>query len=70
MKQPLAAKLMFDIKTIQKAYFMLTNELIPDDEIKAKFFDKEPTEIDFEKIDPDQEFSIALAFTASIIANE
>lgn len=59
---------MFDIKTIQKACFILTEELISEDEIKARFFDSEPKEIDFEEIDPEQELPIALAFTASIIA--
>ncbi|KAF0193954.1 MAG: hypothetical protein FD166_3620 [Bacteroidetes bacterium] len=70
MKQPIAAKLMFSIKTIQKAYFMLTNELMTEEDVKSKFFDREPMEIDFEKIDPDQELAIALAFTASMISME
>lgn len=68
MKQPNSSKWMFSIKTIQRAYFLLTNDLITDEEVKAKFFDREPAEIDFEKIDPDQELAIALAFTASMVA--
>lgn len=69
MKQSLAIKLKFETKEVRRAVAMITGEAPSDEEIKKRFFDREPVEIDSEILN-EQAFQICAAFVAFIIAHD
>lgn len=65
MKHILAIQLQFDIKTVRKAVVMLTGEMLTDEEIAARYFDREMVITDVgELMDPGESFQMCLAFLA------
>lgn len=71
MKKPLAVQFEFDMKTIRRALALITGEAMTDEEIIAKFIDREPVKADTEAIlENDMEaFQICAWFIAVIAAD-
>ena len=67
MKKPLAIQLEFDIKSVRRALALITGEAATDEEIIAKFFDREPIKIDVEEMLGEADaLKMCIAFTAII----
>lgn len=49
-KRPLAIQLNFDIKSVRRALALITGDTMTDEEINAKFFDRDPVRVDVEKM--------------------
>lgn len=70
MKKPLAIQLEFDIKSVRRALALITGEVMSDEEITAKFFDREPVKLDaVEILGESDAFQICAGFAAFIIAD-
>jgi hypothetical protein len=70
MKKPLAIQLEFDIKSVRRALALITGEAMTDEEIIAKFFDREAVKVDTEEMLGESEaFQICAAFLAVIMAD-
>jgi hypothetical protein len=70
MKKPLAIQLEFDIRCVRRALALITGESMTDEEITAKFFDRQAVKIDTEKIlGVGESLQICAAFLAIIIAD-
>ena len=70
MKKSLAIELEFDIKTTRRAIAFVTGEVMSDEEITAKFFDREPVKVDLgTMINPTELFQMCAAFVSIIAAD-
>ena len=70
MKKPLAIQLEFDIKSVRRALALITGEAMTDEEITAKFFDREAVKVDTEEMLGESEaFQICAAFLAVIMSD-
>ncbi|WP_170073154.1 hypothetical protein [Mongoliibacter ruber] len=71
MNKTFAIQFQFDIKTIRKAVFMLTDDIMSDEEITAKFFDRDPLLVKAEEtFSRDDLNNSAMAFAGLIIADD
>lgn len=71
MKKPLAIQLEFDIKNVRSAVAFMTGEVMTDEEITAKFFERDPIKIDtYKELGGTDAFQICIAFTAFIMAED
>ncbi len=71
MKNSLALKLEFDIKTIRKALVLLTGEMFTDEQIKQKFIDREHLVVDMEDaLGEGDALQICSGFCALLVADE
>jgi hypothetical protein len=71
MKKPLAIQLEFDIKNVRRALALITGEAMTDEEITAKFFDREAVTVDMaEMLGEGESFQICAAFVALMIADD
>lgn len=70
MNKPLAIQLEFDIKTVRRALAILTGEVMSDEEINAKFFDREPVKVDAAELFGESESLQISAGFLSIIMDE
>lgn len=71
MKKPLAIQLEFDITTVRKALVMITGEVLSDEEITAKFFEREPVKIDTQTMFGETEsLQLCLSLISMIRLNE
>jgi len=67
MKKPLAIQLEFDIKSVRRALALITGEVATDEEIIAKFFDRDPIKVDVEEMLGEADaLKMCVAFTAII----
>jgi hypothetical protein len=69
MKKPLAVQLEFDVRTVRRALALLTGEAMSDEEIVAKFFDREAVKFDIdEQFGEVEAFQMCAAMLAVIMA--
>lgn len=69
MKKALAFKLMVDPKDVRRALALITGDSISEEELDAKFFNREPMEVSFPAEDRNEEFQMTAAFVALMIIN-
>lgn len=69
MLKPLALHLEFDVKAVRKAIAQLTGEVLSDEEINEKFFNREPLKLDVQKFLGAEADQICMAFSALLYAD-
>lgn len=64
-KRELAIKLLVEEKEVNRVFALLGEDVLPQEELNKKFFDREPLLLDVEKFG-EESFPITMAFVAII----